>query len=302
MRIAPLARLAAALGAILLLSSCDCAGNDPTEAPDPGESPPAPEEPPAAQPSAEEAEPVTFRTPDGVTIHGSLRSSADPAGPAVILVHQLGATRGEWAPIVERLSAAPGLTTLAIDMRGHGESLEAEGAELSWHDFDNEQWAMIVEDVRAAIAFIRDRYDVPPSRIALVGSSIGSSAILLAAVDEPGAVALVAISPGRAYRGLDAITPTTELGDRPFLAIAAEEELPAVEAARDMARIAAAGELELYGGGAHGLAILETSPQMADRVDAFLRQALGVGSFEPGAPGSEPMSVGEGDGDEEETE
>ncbi|MCZ7681897.1 MAG: hypothetical protein M5U28_25135 [Sandaracinaceae bacterium] len=107
-----------------------------------------------------------------------------------------------------------------------------------------------------------------------MGSSIGSSAAIVAAAGDPSVSAVVALSPGRAYRGIDAITPAARLGERALLVIASREEAPSAEAATDMARIAPAGELLLVDGDRHGVAMFERAPESLERVVAFLRQQL----------------------------
>lgn len=216
-------------------------------------------------------------TSDGVRIAGTLRRGGDPTAPAVVLVHALGADRSEVAPLVEALSEPPGLTTLAIDMRGHGESVHGpDDTNIAWQDFDQADWEAAANDVRAAVDFLVADPELDPRGIALVGSSIGSSAAIVAAAEDERIGAVVAISPGRAYRGVDAITPVDSYGDRvALLAIAAEGEPPAAETARNIARIARRGSLQLYPGDAHGVALAESSPRMPQRVRSFLVDALG---------------------------
>src|SRR5262245_8497316 len=63
---------------------------------------------------------VDVGAPDGVTLKGTLFPSASP-GPAVLLLHQCDDRRTVWDPFGRRLAAA-GITALAIDYRGFGES------------------------------------------------------------------------------------------------------------------------------------------------------------------------------------
>lgn len=220
---------------------------------------------------------VRIPTADGVTITGTLQPAARPDAPLVILVHQLGGTRAEWAALVERLHARPAVATLAIDLRGHGASTEGpDGQPLAWRELDNAQWAQTAEDVAAAVRFVADEASgITPARIAVIGSSIGSSAAISAAARTTDIDAVAALSPGRAYRGFDAITPATQLGGRPFLAVTAREEIDSVETAQAMARITAS-EPVIVEGGTHGVAMLTESPELLARVEAFLRQALGA--------------------------
>lgn len=229
----------------------------------PDEAPPAPRE-------------VRFDTPDGVTIVGELAPAASPEAGAVILLHQLGSDRSEWAPLVERLHAAPSITTLAIDMRGHGESTTSRDGEVEFHTFDRDAWARTQEDVLAALAFLTsDASGVRPSRIGAVGSSIGATAVIAAAAREPRIASLAVISPGRAYHGFDALTPMLELGSRGFFAIVSRDETEGVETAEAMARVTHTDAMVLDAT-VHGVALFSAEPNTLDRLVDFLRTDLGA--------------------------
>lgn len=270
------------------------------------EPPPAVARPASAPETLPDPREVRFTTSDGVTIAGTLQPGARPDAPLVILVHQLGGDRSEWAPLLERLRQRPAFATLAIDLRGHGESTSAAPAEeggearaLSWRDFDREAWAETALDVTAARAFVRSAGSgVTPARVGAVGSSIGSTAVIAAAAASEGELdAIVVLSPGRAYHGFDAITPALRLEHTPMLAIVAAEETDSVETAQALARITH-GEPIVVDGAAHGVAMLRGSEDALARVEAFLRASLcqpcAEGGGEPGA--SPPASTGGGAG------
>ncbi|MFJ3370560.1 alpha/beta fold hydrolase [Pseudomonas sp. NPDC086251] len=84
--------------------------------------------------------------------------------PPVILLHGGGQTRHSWGRAARRL-AQTGYHTLAMDLRGHGESAWAEDGDYSTDSF--------VADLNAVI----DTLDQPP---VLVGASLGGSTALLA--------------------------------------------------------------------------------------------------------------------------
>lgn len=219
---------------------------------------------------------VRFTTSDGVTIVGELAPAARPEAGAVILLHQLGSDRSEWAPLVERLHAAPSITTLAIDMRGHGESTTSSEGEVEFHAFDRDAWARTQEDVLAAVAFLAsDESGVRPTRISAVGSSIGSTAVVAAAAREPRLASLAVISPGRAYHGFDALTPMLELGSRGFFAIVSRDETEGVETAEAMARVTHTDAM-VVDGTVHGVALFSAEPTTLDRLVEFLRTDLGA--------------------------
>jgi pimeloyl-ACP methyl ester carboxylesterase len=239
------------------------------------EPPPAVARPVGPAETLPEPREVRFTASDGVTIAGTLQPGARPDAPLVILVHQIGSSRAEWAPVLERLHARPAIATLAIDLRGHGESTSgAEGATLAWRDFDDAQWAATAADVIAARDFVGSpESGVTPSRVGVIGSSIGSSAAIAAASQREDVHAVAALSPGRAYRGFDAITPATRLAGRPFLAIVAREETDSAETAQAIARITG-GEAMVTDGDAHGVRMLDGAPELLDRLVAFVRASL----------------------------
>ncbi|MDH5492343.1 MAG: alpha/beta hydrolase [Myxococcales bacterium] len=230
--------------------------------------PPAPPEPPSQEPVR-----VTFTTEDGVTLVGTFQQGGRADAPAVILLHQLGSNRAEWAELIAPLAESPGLTILSVDLRGHGESTAGpEGSTLDFRSFEVAAWQQLGLDAKASMAFLEAHPSANPSRIVIVGASIGSSAAILAAAEDERIAALALLSPGRAYRGIDAITPLSRLGERPLLALAAREDLHASEAARDMARISSVGHLIEIPGAAHGTAMLRESPTLRARLVAFVRE------------------------------
>jgi len=234
-----------------------------------------PVEPPRGLPSGP-AQPVTFESRDGVTLAGTLRRARDRGASAVVLVHQVGSTRAEWAPLVDRLVRAPGLTVLAFDVRGHGESTHAGRRTLAYSSFRRSEWAKIAADVAEAVAFLRTSSDpaLRPRRVCIVGSSIGSSAAIVAAAADPRIDCVVAISPGRAYHGIDALTPASRLGTRPILAVASRDELHCAESAAQIAGVAPRGEEAIYEGSRHGVTLVEDAPEALDRIERFLRHVL----------------------------
>ena len=220
---------------------------------------------------------VTFRSADGVELHGWLWRSREPTSPAVVCVHQLGGDRREWEPLVGDLRARGAVSVLAIDLRGHGQSTRQGEKTLSYRTFSEGDWRGVVEDVRAALAYLQEGSGLRPSKVAVVGSSIGSSAALRAAADDATVVAVVAISPGLAYHGLDTREAARQLGGRPLLLVATRGDTGASQAVDTLARDAGRSDRQVYAEGrAHGVAIASESPDLFPRISVWLGAKLGI--------------------------
>lgn len=228
------------------------------------------------EPSAASGPPAEalFTTDDGIAISATLRVGRSGSTP-VVLVHQLASDRSEWEPLVAKLAEA-GVTTLAIDVRGHGRSTAGAGTNArvyAYAAFRDSDWRDTQKDVRAAIEFLGQRAEVQAEHVVLIGSSIGGTACLAAAAEDPRVSGVVVLSPGRAYHGFDAILPASRLGERALLVLHSSEELPSQETAEVLDRIVAHSTVRAVPGSAHGVAMLAEDETQRDAIVEFVRAA-----------------------------
>jgi alpha-beta hydrolase superfamily lysophospholipase len=110
----------------------------------------------------------------------------------------VAAGKGEWLPLVAELSKR-GIGSLALDLRGHGESLVGPAGKTDFTGFDaSEEWPKAQRDIEAAAAFIK-KQGVPASRLGYIGASIGANLVSWA---KPSPRWLALLSPGVVYRGV----------------------------------------------------------------------------------------------------
>jgi pimeloyl-ACP methyl ester carboxylesterase len=172
--------------------------------------------------------------------------------------------------------AAQGWTSLAIDLRGHGESTARTGPSprtYAYSSFREADWRDTQRDVRAALDFLAGREEIAAQSAVLIGSSIGGTACLAAAADDPRAVRVAVLSPGRAYRGFDAIIPASKLGERELLILRAQDEAMTQETGEVLDRIASHSTLRLVPGASHGVAMFADDPTQLDALVDFVRAA-----------------------------
>jgi pimeloyl-ACP methyl ester carboxylesterase len=133
------------------------------------------------QQALEHSKAVTFRTPDGVRLSGRL-FGPEAASAGVVLAHMLPADQRSWWDFADRLGEQ-GYRVLTFDFRGY---CPGDGAGCSGGAKDpSAAW----QDVAGARAFLISQ---GPTRLALVGASMGGTASLVSASREPEGVEGVA--------------------------------------------------------------------------------------------------------------
>jgi alpha-beta hydrolase superfamily lysophospholipase len=131
-------------------------------------------------------------TPDGLRLPGwfiPARNAGTAQAPGVVLVHGWESARDRTLPHAQVLHAA-GFHVLTFDVRGHGAN-GPEALPMSVGEY--------ATDARAAVAALRGRPEV--TAIGLLGHSMGAAGALVAAANDPGIAAVVAVStPADPYR------------------------------------------------------------------------------------------------------
>lgn len=109
---------------------------------------------------------VSFPSRSGATLHGNLLRGTSGKG-AVILMHGVRGHRGSMAGHADFLHRA-GYSVLLFDFQAHGES---SGAKITSGYLES-------MDAAAAVDFVSDK--LPEEKIAVIGSSLGGAATILA--------------------------------------------------------------------------------------------------------------------------
>ncbi len=247
-------------------------------------------------------EPVTFPTEGGRLLHGWRVPSGVPGAPAVVLVHGWGRNVERMLPWIGMLHPA-GFDLLVFDARNHGSSEKDGHASLP----------KFSRDVRAAVDHLARTAPSVPSRVGVLGLSIGGSGAIHAAARDPRIAAVVTVGafahPGdpRATVGrfwwllapglplafrvvehrigvrLDEVAPENVIGRARahFLLIHGSDDtvVPVAHARRLAAAAGDGATLWLMPGRGHSDPHLE--PGVADRVASFFRAELADG---PGTP------------------
>ncbi|MCZ7543712.1 MAG: alpha/beta fold hydrolase [Anaerolineae bacterium] len=159
------------------------AAPSPAGAPDPGRRPP-PSTPPSTLPASE-------------------------GSPGVLLLHMIGGDSESWSSLTPALTQA-GYATLAVDMRGFGETGGAQ------------DWGLAEQDTYLWLDWLADQPEVDPNQLNIVGASVGANLALRAMAEDNRIVTTVALSPGAEYWGVTTEEAMAGIGDRPLYFIASQ--------------------------------------------------------------------------------
>jgi dienelactone hydrolase len=124
----------------------------------------------------------------GEPVDWGARPREGPPLPVVVLAHDFASSKGMMSSLARRL-ARGGYAVVAFDFAGHGQNPAgfARGA--------------LIDDVDAAVLWVRTRQGFDGERVAVAGHSMGAGAVLSYASREPNVAATVAISGARPPAG-----------------------------------------------------------------------------------------------------
>ena len=225
--------------------------------------------------NAQHARNVKFSASDG---HKPLYADYYPPrpgtdnAPIVILLHMYKSDKSTWQPLVPYLQNA-GFAVMAIDMRGHGRKPNPETRKRVRRR-DPEVFEEMAYDVQGAYEWLVEQPNVDPSRFALVGASVGCSVALRYATMDASVDAVVCLTPGTDYMGLDSVADAEKLKGRSVMLMASEQERKAVDT---LAPLIENAKSKIYDtrGRAHGTGLFGKAAHVEDDIAKFLQFSVG---------------------------
>lgn len=214
---------------------------------------------------------VHFPAEDGFTIYGDYYApaNADHPAPIVILLHMYRSDRSAWKPLIPALHNA-GFAILAIDLRGHGDSATAPTREAVMNR-DTRTFEEMYKDVWGAYTWLSGQPNVDRSRFALVGASVGCSVALRYAAFDRSVDAVVCMTPGTDYLGLDSRVDIRQIEGRKLLLLATADERKAVD---ELAEIGHGVDKKIFDGRAHGTRTFGVVGGVEKEIADYLRKAV----------------------------
>lgn len=219
--------------------------------------------------------PVSFVASDKVTIFADYYGGGDAGRPLILLFHQAGSNRAEYAPIAPMLTTL-GFDALAIDQRSGG-SLWGHTNETVQHLGRSEDYGAALHDLEAALVWAKSSGRSGP--VIVWGSSYSAALVFLLAARHPQDVkALLAFSPGEYLAGASSVRSAAAQLSIPIFVTSAKEsgEVAQAKAILDAAPARQKVQFVPHIAGIHGSSTLRSdrNPKGAEEnwaaVKAFL--------------------------------
>lgn len=212
---------------------------------------------------------MTLKTNDGIEIAADYYPAE--GNRHAILLHMMPADKTSWKAFAEKLQSI-GISSIAIDERGHGKS---QGGPGGYKEFTDEEQAAKIWDVRAAWAELKKRGAIM-EKTAVIGGSIGANLAIRYLAENGQFPIAVALSPGVDYRSVttdDAIVNLTP-GQMALLVASDEDETSAITIKKLHELNKLQTELIEKQGIGHATDMFDNDPELLESVAKWVDQRL----------------------------
>ncbi len=197
--------------------------------------------------------------------------------PLIVLLHMLSGDRWDWKDMPRHLSNA-GYSVLAIDLRGHGESVYQGKTLRVWRQFDTTDWQKMSQDLGPVLDYIAKQQGfnmVNTHKVGIIGASIGANVAVNYAGAHPKQVqALVLLSPGLEYHGVQTFTPLTHYENAIFF-LSSQEDAYASDSSQRLYKFALGKKkIQIFSDLGHGTDMLTSSPALGKDILDWLKSVL----------------------------
>lgn len=212
---------------------------------------------------------VSFETEDGVKILADYYRFPKSKF-AGILVHMMPADRKSFNNLAKELQKA-GYSVLAIDLRGHGESINSTNGFLNYKNFTDEEHQASIYDLKAGSEFLKNE-GFPIENQFLIGASIGANLSLQFLSQNKNLKAVVLLSPGVNYRGIKIEEFLEKSLEDKILVIIGKKDFQSIDSLELFKKNTPSSTIYLLETNAHGTDLL--NQKMIEKIIFFLKEKL----------------------------
>lgn len=214
---------------------------------------------------------ISLKTKDGLNIAADLYSPTEPRN-WLILIHMMPATKESWRDFAETLMQLD-YESLAIDLRGHGES---DGGPDGYKKFPDSEHQKSILDLEAAVDYLVKERGATPDKVSFIGASIGANLSLEYLSEHSELKTAALLSAGLDYHEIrtEPMVKKLEAGQRVFFVSSEDDGSNAGENQKlyDLTLAGVEKEIKIYETGGHGTDMLDAhQPGLQNLIINFLR-------------------------------
>jgi len=216
---------------------------------------------------------IFLTTKDGVKIAANLYEAENPVG-WLVLTHMMPAAKESWRSFAAELQKY-GYESIAVDLRGHGESEAGPDGFLKFSDSEHQKSIM---DLESAVDYlIKNRGErAAPNKISFIGASIGANLSLQYISEHREFKTAVLLSAGLNYRGIKtkSLVKNLKAGQKVFFVSSQDngENVEENQKLYDLTPAAVEKKIKIYETGGHGTDILKNQPKLMRLIIDFIKQ------------------------------
>jgi len=214
---------------------------------------------------------ISLKTDDGVAIIGNYWPGS---GQGVVLLHMMPAAKESWDEFASVLHKE-GWSVLAIDLRGHGESVKQGGKMLDFMQFSDAEHRDSVRDVETAVAFLKQK---GVTSVFIGGASIGANLALQYQAEHPEVKKTFLLSAGADYKGIvtEPLAEQLREDQQSFLVGGKKDVRSSGDNCGDIAQRLAhlmkgRRDAKVYDAKAHGTDLFKEDPELMHEIVAWLK-------------------------------
>jgi alpha-beta hydrolase superfamily lysophospholipase len=222
---------------------------------------------------------INLTTKDGIKIVANSYPVENATG-WVVFSHMMPATKESWDDLAKTLQSV-GYGSVAIDLRGHGES---DGGPDGYNKFSDGDHPKSILDLEAAVDYLIKEKGATLNKIVFIGASIGAN-LSLEYISNPAfgggeAKTAILLSPGLNYRSIKTEPMVKNLmGDQKVFFVSAKDDTRSggnnnaeeVQKLYDLTPGGVEKKNQIYETGGHGTDILKNQPELASLIIDFIK-------------------------------
>jgi len=217
---------------------------------------------------------VSFLTSDGVKIVANYYPAKE-AKFAGLFIHMRPKTKESYDELA-RFFQEKGISVLALDLRGHGESRESSVGYLDYLKMTEKEEQASIKDLEAGINFL-EKEGFDKSKIFVIGASIGANLTYELLSENQEIKAGILLSPGYNYRGIILENFYREdLGSKIMVVSSADDQEMALQGFKWLQQKHPSAKFIFYPKGGHGTDYLSVYPNLKDEIYSWVLEKLSL--------------------------